>query len=224
MIRVHLAPEPSSFDAIVRQPGLRAIARLVREKVPGSGRLPKKNYSRREDIPSGSFPDLWCEALPDLLTAYHRICAFTCLYIHRITGAHSVDHMMPKSSRWQDVYEWSNYRLACASINGLKGVKSPLDPFEVEDGWFELELVGYQVLPGAGVQEPLRTQIQATINDILHLNDPDHCLARSEYAEEYLKPKGISLDFLERHAPFVARELRRQGKLHPADQPPEMMA
>lgn len=218
MIRVHLAPEPSTFDATVRQPGLRAIARLVGEKVPGSGRRPETTYPRREDIPPKKFPDLWREALPDLLTAYHRICAYTCLYIHRTTGAQSVDHMAAKSAHWRDVYEWNNYRLACSRVNSGKGVKSPLDPFEIEDGWFELELVDYQVIPGTGVQEPLRTQVRATIRD-LHLNDPDQCLARADYADEYLA-RHTTLDFLERHAPFVARELRRQGKLHPADTVP----
>jgi hypothetical protein len=219
MIRVHLAPEPSTFDAEVRQPGLNALAELVGEpsRVRTGPKRPKI-ADRREDIRSKDFPTYWREALPDLLTAYHRICAYTALYIHRITGAQSVDHMAAKSSHWRDVYEWNNYRLACARVNSRKGVKSPLDPFEIEDGWFELELVDYQVIPGAGVQEPLRTQVRATIHD-LHLNDPNQCLARADYADEYLA-RHTTLDYLERRAPFVARELRRQNKLHPADTVP----
>jgi 5-methylcytosine-specific restriction endonuclease McrA len=129
MIRVHLAPEPSTFDAEVRQPGLNALAELVGEpsRVRTGPKRPKI-ADRREDIRSKDFPTYWREALPDLLTAYHRICAYTALYIHRITGAQSVDHMAAKSSHWRDVYEWNNYRLACARVNSRKGVKSPLDP------------------------------------------------------------------------------------------------
>ena len=219
MIPVAPATEPPTFDAKVRQPGLNALAELVGESSPvRTGPKRKKIAERREDLRWDDFHPYWREALPDLLTAYKRICAYTCLYIHPVTGAQSVDHMAAKSSEWHHVYEWSNYRLACARVNSGKGVKSPLDPFEIGDDWFELELVGYQLLPGASVQEPLRTKILATIFD-LDLNHPDHCLARSEYAEDYLE-HGLSFGRLERRAPFVARELRRQGKLHLTDQVP----
>ena len=49
--------------------------------------------------------------------------------------------MLPKSTRWRDVYEWLNYRLACSRMNSRKGVMpNILDPFEVENEWFVLEL------------------------------------------------------------------------------------
>lgn len=98
-------------------------------------------------------------------------------------------------------------------------MSAPLDPFEIDDEWFVLDLVGYQVLPGETTQGGLRETILATIA-ALHLNDADYRLARSEYAEEYLKENGIPLDYLERRAPFVARELRRQNRLRPTDQVP----
>ena len=68
--------------------------------------------------------------------------------------------MVARSMRWDQVYEWRNYRLACSLMNARKGaVASVLDPFEIEDGWFAIEFV------------------------------------------------------VTRHAPFVARELRRRGGL-----------
>lgn len=60
MIHVTPAPEPSDFDAVVRQPGLRAIAEMVGETPPRSaGRRHKKIAERREDIPSAKLPDYW---------------------------------------------------------------------------------------------------------------------------------------------------------------------
>jgi len=53
----------------------------------------------------------------------------------------------------------------------------------------------------------------AAINATLDLvNAPDCCKAREEYVTCYLN-RDINHDYLSRRAPFVAQELRRQGKL-----------
>lgn len=84
-----------------------------------------------------------------------------------------------------------------------------LDPFELQPGWFRLELVGFQVLPGEGLSDELRSQVQATI-DRLGLNG--FCDDRAEDAEVYWSGD-ISLAILQRESPFVAQELERQGRL-----------
>ena len=88
MIRVTPAPEPAQFDLKVRQPGLRAIAEMV-----GTPDLPKRRGRKRqriaeslEAIPAKRFPPYWQHALPDLLDAYGRVCAYTSFYIERVTG------------------------------------------------------------------------------------------------------------------------------------------
>ena len=153
MIPVAVADEPETFDAKVRQPGLRAMDELA-------GKLPARSAGRpfnqvadsKEAIPPGRFPPYWRSAIDDLVEKYHRICAYLCVYIPRGVGAPSVDHMIPKSMRWDRVYEWNNYRLACALMNARKGsVDQVMDPFEVEDGWFTLELYEFQVVPGVGL-------------------------------------------------------------------------
>jgi 5-methylcytosine-specific restriction endonuclease McrA len=214
MIRVQRADEPETFDALVRRPGLRALARRTGEDVPGPGRPPKNVYDRREDIPSKEFPPEWRTAIPDLLDRYSHLCAYTALYIEDGTGDATVDHFVPISTDWRLAYEWSNFRLSCGQVNANKDLAQPLDPFEIEDGWFELDLVGYQVIPGACTTDPLRTLIRATIESVLKLNSACFRRQRSKYAEAYLTGQ-ISLEYLERRAPFVARELRRQGKLRP---------
>ena len=209
MIPVSLAPEPANFDTKVRAPGLRAIAELVGDKSSRRGRRFKKVAAIREEIPANKFPPLWREALEDLLDSYNRTCAYLCLYIPRGTGAPSVDHMVAKSRDWDKVYEWSNYRLVCALMNSRKGVFSDvLDPFEVGDNWFALELVEFQVVLGPNVPDDMRGAVETTIRR-LQLNDAQCCGAREEYAWNYQEGH-ISLDYLRRHAPFVASELHRQ--------------
>lgn len=213
MIRVQPAPEPTDFDAKVRQPGLRAIAEMV-----GAPNLPKRRGRKRRvlaasknEIPADKFPPLWTEALPELLQAYGRICAYMGFYIERVTGAASVDHMLPKSLDWQEVYEWHNYRLACVLMNSRKNnYRDVLDPFEVEDGWFCIELVGYQVHPAPGLPQNIHDKVQATI-DRLQLNDYECRKLREDYVENF-KQGGIHLDYLRRRAPFLAREIERVAR------------
>jgi len=219
MIRVLPAPEPPTFDRKVRQPGLDAIAELVGEKpaMPRPGPRRRKIAEQREAIPGAAFPPFWTAALKDLLGGYQRICAYTCLYIHPATGAASADHIIPKSAAWDRVYEWTNYRLACSLMNSRKGVASVvLDPFDVEDHWFGLEFVGYQVIAREGLPAQILRHVDETIYR-LRLNDEECRRAREEYAECYLGPEGLSLSYLEKHAPFISRELRRQGRLHAGD-------
>lgn len=210
MIRVEQAPEPADFDLKVRKPGLRAIAEMV-----GEPDLPKRRGRKREviaesrdAIPADKFPPYWTEALPQLLEAYGRVCAYMSFYIERVTGAASVDHMLPKSRDWQEVYEWGNYRLACSLMNTRKNnYQDVLDPFEIDNEWFRMELVGYQVIPAPELPPKINEKVQATINR-LSLNDYECLKLREEYAEEYSQGD-INLAHLARRAPFLAREIER---------------
>lgn len=225
MIHVNLAPEPPDFDREVRQRGLAAIAELVGEipKTKRPGRKRKQAVvdgvavTRREDLSARFFPAFWQdEWLQALLAAYQRICAYLCIYIEPVAGAASVDHMIPKSIAWDRVYEWDNYRLACAIMNARKNdARDVLDPFEVENGWFQLDLAGFQVVPSPDLEVALTNKVEDTITR-LDLNDRDCRELRSQYAADYWEDL-IKLPYLERRAPFVAMELRRQGRLRPGD-------
>ena len=210
MIRVVLAEEPADFDAKVRKPGLRAIAEMVGEPNLSKRRGRKRDVvaNSRDAIPADKFPAYWTEALPELLEAYGRVCAYMSFYIERVTGAASVDHMLPKSLEWQVVYEWHNYRLACSLMNSRKNnYRNVLDPFEVEDGWFRIELVGYQVIPAPQLPANIKAQVQATI-DRLQLNDYECRKLREDYVN-YFNQGDISLNHLRQRAPFLAREIER---------------
>ncbi|MEM9458208.1 MAG: hypothetical protein AAGF11_28795 [Myxococcota bacterium] len=125
--------------------------------------------------------------------------------------------MIPKSLRWDRAYEWSNYRLACSLVNAKKTARTTvLDPFEIAHGWFALELVCFQVRPGQGLDSTIRQRVQHTIN-ALALNDRRYRDQRAEYAHAYFD-REITWSYVVRRAPFVAYELRAQGRLHPEDE------
>lgn len=187
MIHVDLQPEPERFDALVRKPGLRALAANVEE-----------------------LPPYWRECMNDLRDSYRSVCAYLCVVVPRDTGARSVDHFAPKSSRRELAYEWSNYRFACSLMNARKrDSEDVLDPMDIQDGWFILEFGGLQVLPGADLGSEERKLVQATI-DRLKLNDLECVAARESYHNEYLSGR-LTLELLCEWSPFVAKELIRQG-------------
>jgi len=216
MIPVELADEPLEFDAKVRQPGLSAIDELVgrRPRLARPGPKRKKIADKEEDIPGDAFPALWRKALPEMLRAYERRCAYLAMYIHHATGAPTVDHVLPKSYAWNQVYEWANYRLCAAIINSKKGALLTLvDPFAIGPGWFVLNLNTLHVERGDAAPEAEWKRIDATLPVLNHRL----CVQeREEYVRRYrLGPGagGIDLAYLEERAPFIASELRRQGQL-----------
>lgn len=216
MIPVTAAREPAAFDATVRQKGLAAIDELVgrapRVARPGPRRA--KVADVEADIPGKHFPPFWRDALDDMLVAYERRCAFLAIYLEYGTGNPSVDHMVPKSRAWDRVYEWANYRLCAASVNSRKSdLQSIIDPFEIGDGWFRLELVAFQVIRGPHVAPAGEGRLDATLE---LLNADEFRRARQEYVEQY-EQRHISFAYLQHRAPFVAAELRRQGCLHAGD-------
>lgn len=224
MIHIEPAPEPVDFDQDVRIPGLRAIAEMVGKAPPvprkggspfaqrektiklASGVQTRQPIVREEDLPSSEFPTYWENALDSLMTAYDEICAYSCFRIHRVTGGRSVEHFAPRSRAWDRVYEWQNYRLACTRLNARKrDFTDVLDPFEVQTGWFQLELVGFQVLPAPDLDAATWLLVQQTID---RLGLDDFRTRRAADAEDYWTGN-VSLEVLRRESPFVAAELAR---------------
>ncbi len=187
MIHVDAAPEPEDFDLRVRQPGRAALS---------AGKDP--------------LPDYWRRCLPELLARYGRVCAYCCIYIPRVVGGPSVEHLAPKSKHPDLAYEWRNYRLVCALMNSRKrDFEDVLDPFDVETGWFELLPPTWQVTPRRGLDADTRQAVVETI-ERLELNDAE---CREQREEDYLAyaEAAITFTWLAKVNPFVAREVDRQG-------------
>jgi hypothetical protein len=187
VIHVEAQPEPDDFDELVRRPGRSALE------------------TRRPEL-----PPYWRACLPELRRRYRDVCAYLCVFIPPGTGAPSTEHFAPKSKNRELAYEWSNYRLVCTLMNARKReFEDVLDPFEIPDGLFELDLSFLQVTPSPGLDQPARERVQATI-DRLGLNDQECIDARAVYYNPFVEGQ-LTLELLDRWSPFVARAWRVQN-------------
>jgi hypothetical protein len=182
----------------------------------GRAWLRTNGLPRRGPLPSGmTLSPIWTECLGDLYSAYGGVCAYLAIYIERVVGAPTVDHFVPKSKDVALAYRWSNFRLACLTMNRRKhDHQDVLDPFTLPDDTFRLSL-----LDGAiSVNEVLKAhhpglyqRASATIAR-LRLDDEECRTLRREYFSTYVvDPTPRRLRDLERRAPFVWREMVRQG-------------
>jgi hypothetical protein len=229
MIHVAKQPEPRppgfDFDQEVRQPGLSALSELIGKgpTIQRPGRRIQKRADRIEDLTSEVIRNYayWTRALDALHAAYRGLCAYSCFYIEPHCGP-TVDHFVAMTGGGaRQAYEWDNYRLACSLMNACKNAfPDVLDPFLIKDGWFSLNLDTFKIEPAEGLEEPQRQRVQDTIAR-LKLDSRELRNQRRRWFEDYWQPKvpsqPIPLWFLEERAPFLVREMRRQGRILPAD-------
>lgn len=191
MIRIALAPEYPGFDAEVRGPG---IAFLGSCPNPTSEQFKKKNF--------------WVRAAKELHAAYSGICAYTAMYL---AEQGTVDHFLPKSAHPQLAYEWRNYRLAGGRVNNAKGNQADIiDPFEVENDWFYMDIPSCLLRSNPTLDKPLRNRISGTINSLRLNSDDNYVQERCNILIEFARGD-ISSNFLMRRYPFLSKEVVRQG-------------
>jgi len=193
MIRVARKPEPPEFHSQVRVPGRQFLAATAR---PTAREWHSHSY--------------WRRVARKLYDEFEGICAYSCHWIPFDTGGDTVEHFKPKDKYQNLAYEWRNYRLVCATLNGRKGqYQDVLDPFRIENGWFVISFPSMLVMPKYGITRDRAKKIKATIAR-LGLNDEGTCLrSRVKWLSDYCSGH-ITFDYLLTHAPFVAYELERQ--------------
>lgn len=135
-----------------------------------------------------------------------------CIYIHPVTGSATVDHYIAKSNDVSRAYEWNNYRLACGIMNSRKrDFSDVIDPFDMWDDTFHLDLVTGSISPNPGLDAQSRQDAENTIQR-LGLDDAECRKARTDYYDEYIA-KEITGAYLKKKSPFVWKEADRQGVL-----------
>lgn len=85
-----------------------------------------------------------------------------------------------------------------------------LDPFQIQNDWFYMDIPACLLKPNPDLDAHLRGEIRSTINTLrLNLDDSyvqERCAILIEYAREE-----VTMSFLERRYPFLAKEVERQG-------------
>jgi hypothetical protein len=177
---------------------------------PGRQWLKENHLPAFGPIPAGTeLKPFWRTCLADLHKRYGGICAYVSIYIDPVTGARSVDHFIAKSSAIQYAYRWSNYRLACQKMNARKGTfDTVLDPFEIREGTFVLNLLDGGLMPNPTLDPDLYSKARTTI-DVLGLDEEDCRTVRRDSFTDYVAGE-ISADYLRRRYPFVWYEVNRQ--------------
>ncbi|HEX8624916.1 MAG TPA: hypothetical protein VF782_07535 [Allosphingosinicella sp.] len=122
----------------------------------------------------------------------------------------SIDHFLPKTLHPHLAYEWSNFRLASGRVNSSKGnLTGILDPFEVQENWFFMDIPACLLKPNPSLEAGLQGRIALTIS-LLRLNQDDvYVQERCNILMEYARGD-ISISFLGRRYPFLAKEVDRQ--------------
>ena len=198
MIHVAKRPEPSNFDALVRQPGKRFL-NLV--SAPTNRQFRSHRY--------------WTRARGELAEAYESRCAYTSI---RLVGLNrrsesSIDHFLPKSLFPELAYERDNFRLARKSVNNAKGHRFDIvDPFCARSGWFVLDIPSCLIKPGQIQDDALTRRVTNTIS-ILGLNDIDDLVQERCDILIDLAHDHITLQYVDQYYPFVSHEVRRQNIL-----------
>ena len=181
MIHFEPVPEPPEFHRQAKEPGNAWLA----------------------SDPDAERPrDYWTPFKPALADGFRNLCAYSAMY----EPIGTVDHFVSWNEDRAKAYEWENYRYCAAWINASKGsipAAALLDPFEVEDGWFEILLPSLQLKVSDRVPEELRERADYVLKR-LRLRDDERVLRqRREWYRMYQSGE-LSLEGLARKAPLIA--------------------
>lgn len=157
---------------------------------------------------SGRPRDYWGEFKPALAKAFRDLCAYSAMY----EPVGTVDHFVSCNEDRTRAYDWSNYRYASGWLNSSKqALRSDdlVDPFAVENGWFELLLPSLQLVVSDRMPAALRERA-ARMLDRLHLGHDERVVRqRREWFRMYQEGE-LTLDGLAKKAPLIAAAIRRQ--------------
>lgn len=214
MIRVKPPDKPPGFDENVRDKGFA----WLNDEVWGA--------RRRELEEPRPYWRLWKECPKALAEGFSHRCGYLAAKIHPSSG--QVDHFVSwaesqAANEHHLAYTWENFRWAEGRINTIKAkldkqakraikrgtaeTQRLLDPFEVKDEWFELDLVKGVLKLTAAVPTGLVARVEHTL-EALELFDGDVTTEYRESALDHFRG-GAGLDYIETHNPLVARALRR---------------
>lgn len=185
MIKHTVTEPPATFEENVRTPGKEHLAKF---------------------LSPAALPPLWRQCQNELAIAFKHLCAYSAMR----TQYGTVDHFLSTSKFPHRAYDWDNYRYADGAMNSRKGnADQILDPFEVQDDWFEIHLPSLQLLPTAKIPSEYLERARFTL-ERLRLQDEEHII---QIRHEWLKMHReglLPIEGLRKVAPLLARAVERE--------------
>ena len=186
MIRFDRPREPADFHE--------------RARVPGTAWLDTNPDAKRPR-------DYWTPFKNVLAEGFGQLCAYSVMY----EPVGTVDHFVSWHEDRSLAYEWGNYRYCAGWINSSKKnalAADLLDPFEVEEGWFEIHLPSLQLRVSDTVPNRFRERAEHVLMRLHLRNDERVMRQRSEWYSLY-RNGDITLKGLETKAPLIAAAIAR---------------
>lgn len=186
MKRFEPSEEPTDFNKKTRQPGNKWLENHPKAKRPR---------------------DYWTQFKPELAAVFGELCAYGIMY----EPIGTVDHFLSFRNYPELAYEWNNYRYLSQSLNSSKQMadEKVLDPFEVQDDWFELSLPDLQLHLTDKVPVELREKAQFTLERLQLINGTNIMRQREIWFNLYTS-KEISFSGLKRMAPLIANAVEKK--------------
>lgn len=184
-----IRPEPPRFDEECRQQGRKWLA----------------HHDPLPDRPR----DFWSPFRPDLRRGFGQRCGYYAMYVHDGQVDHSTSWKTCKDNGTPELaYEWDNFRFVDGALNSRKKTWDDglLDPFEVEEGWFEVELPTL-FLRAARVPPERQEAARLTLERLELDQGPRALELRWEWFEDYRR--GMPIEQLHEKAPLVAQAIER---------------
>lgn len=205
MIHVTPQPEPSDFADKVATPGSKWL--LGQPWYDGA-----RPEGEQAVPPRTKWKPCWTKAGYDLYKAYGGVCAYLGIRFEYATGASTVDHFLPKHQFPGLAYSWSNFRLSSLAPNRRKGQKTDiLDPFEVGNDWFDVDMLTGAVRPNPALPPNLQTKVRDTAEELDLNNEASRKMRRTRILHYF---KGdITGSFFKHESPFLWHVLNRLGYL-----------
>ncbi len=185
MIRVARVAAPTEFRLRCRTPGEAWLAANPDAKRPR---------------------DYWSQFKPHLADGFSNRCGYSAMY----EPVGSVDHFKSWDNHPELAYDWTNFRYAAEWMNKSKQTadEDVLDPYEVQEGWFEITLPDLQLRVTDRVPAARRARATYTLTR-LHLRDDERVIRQRRQWYEMFQTGKLSIDGLALVAPLIAAAVRK---------------
>lgn len=188
----HFLPvaEPANFDSEVRTPGNEW---LLNNPAPTNKKL----------------PGYWRVFSDELRNGFNALCGYSCMHVF---SDGEVDHYISVKNNRNLAFEWSNYRYSYGWANNFKKNfdNKILDPFEVGDGWFEVQIPSLQLIMTDKIPIEHRARAEFTIEKLQLRHGKVAIRMRRELYDSY-KNGSLALSQLEQWAPLLADAVKKHG-------------